>query len=227
MIPHFDSATEAETGQTVDDDKALATLWHSLTSGSSKIVDVFSTSDRLGMVVASHVGASAGPVAERDLGVLERVMISAQQKSVGFDVRVSPAGLNRILMRALAHLGLDCTPSRLPLLLVVAAHAARTPGAICSVRVGTQRADGALYQSVTLHDATAWLQARLTPSQSKIANLLIEGKTHAEIADRCNIVKRTVANHLAAVYGELRLSGRLALLSRLATDYVRGDVPYC
>jgi len=239
MIPRFDVlvgglhaerkavdalAVGAATGQSLDDETALAGLWRSLTAGTSRIVETFSTSDRMGLAVTSRLGPPLQPIAERPLAVLERVLVAAQQKAVGYDFDASPSNITSVLKQALAAMGLACLPSRLPLLLVVAAHAARTPGATCSVRVGSQRVGEILYQTFTLHDATAWLGERLTLAQGNVANAWIDGKTHAEIAASCNISKRTVANHLAAVYQTLKVSGRLGLLSLLSAEYLAGRV---
>jgi DNA-binding NarL/FixJ family response regulator len=122
-------------------------------------------------------------------------------------------------------MGLSFLPSRLPLIVVIAAHAARTPQSLCSVRVSKQRAGQVSYEAFTLHDPSAWLAERLTPAQCRIARLWIEGEPHGVIAANCVIKKRTVANHMAAIYQTLGVSGRLDLLLHLAEEYARGAVP--
>lgn len=211
-------------GVTFVDEHALSELWVSLTTGTSRIVEVFATSERQGLIVAACRGTAPQPLPRRGLALLERVLNASQQKVVAIETRNSQPGINRLLTQVLTQMGLSCVPSRLPLLLAVASRAARSPGAACAARVSRQSAGDTVYQSITLQDPTAWLRARLSPAQCRIARLLIDGKTHAEMATLRNISERTVANHLAAIYQRLNVSGRLDLLRRLAEEYVCGGV---
>jgi DNA-binding CsgD family transcriptional regulator len=213
------------TGDSVVDDRALVNLWRLLTAGTVRIVDSFSTSDRLGIVVTSRANEPDRPIAANQLAIFERVLVATHQKPVGIDMRTSASSITNSLKSVMVRMGLNCLPSRLPLLLVVAAHAARTPASRCSARVGGQLAGDVLYRTFTLHEPSAWLSARLTAAQSRVVSLWIEGRTHDEIAKVCDISPRTATNHLAASYKKLNVSGRLHLMSRLADEYVRGGVP--
>ena len=107
-------------------------------------------------------------------------------------------------LRAMVHGHLA---SRAPLLLVMAAHAERglelPPARIHS------RTEQRLLLSVEI--PTAALAYRLSPGEFHVAQLLIEGKTHAEIAHTRGTALRTTANQLHGVFEKLRVSGRSEL----------------
>jgi DNA-binding CsgD family transcriptional regulator len=216
---------ESVSGDSVLDHTALARLWQALKNGTSRVVETFSTPGRMGIVVTTPLAPRARPVAPESWALLEALLVAARQKSVGFDHGLAASSVNRRLKQALAAMGVDCLPSRLPLMLVVAAHLAHTPGSALSVRVGRQPAGDLLYETFTLHEPSAWLAQRLAPAQCRVASLWIEGKAHDEIASITGVAERTVANHLAAIYRKLSVSGRLELLRHLSMEYALGRVP--
>ena len=62
-------------------------------------------------------------------------------------------------------------------------------------------------------------------SQTEVMLLRLEGLTHSDIAVRRCTALSTVANLLSAAYRRLRISGRLELMARLASEYQLGNVP--
>jgi DNA-binding NarL/FixJ family response regulator len=207
------------------DSVTLGAMWRALVSGAARVVDSFATSERHGLVLATDAERPGTALPERQLAVLEAVLLATQQKSVGIDLARSPSSVACSLKKTLSRMGVCDIPSRIPLLFVVAAHAARTTDVSCSVRVSEQRAGTAVYRTFTLHDPSAWLAARLSVGRARVARLRIEGKSYEQIATHCQISVRTVANHLATIHRTLEVSGRLGLLARLAQEYVRGNVP--
>jgi DNA-binding NarL/FixJ family response regulator len=113
-------------------------------------------------------------------------------------------------------MGLHCSPSNAPPLLVMAAHAARGHASFASAR------------SRQLHGANTWfrvvssprpdhdLKEVLTGAELAVARLLVDGASHAEIARARGSSRRTVANQLAAVFQRLGVSGRADLLRALS-----------
>jgi DNA-binding CsgD family transcriptional regulator len=66
----------------------------------------------------------------------------------------------------------------------------------------------------------------LSRSEAAVARLLVEGKSHAEIAALRGTSRRTVANQLAASFHKLHISGRAQLLRRSVLQAKRAaDAP--
>jgi DNA-binding CsgD family transcriptional regulator len=56
----------------------------------------------------------------------------------------------------------------------------------------------------------------LTPSERRVADLVAEGRTNAEVAAALSVTVRTVETHLTHVYAKLGVRGRAELVRRLA-----------
>jgi DNA-binding CsgD family transcriptional regulator len=74
------------------------------------------------------------------------------------------------------------------------------------------------YQVIGIERPDSRLVSRLTPAEFLVARLLIEGKSHAEIAAQRRTTLRTVANQLATAFHRLGVSGRLGLIGQLAQN---------
>jgi DNA-binding CsgD family transcriptional regulator len=71
-----------------------------------------------------------------------------------------------------------------------------------------------MYRWVLLPRPDVDLWTGLSPAEADVARMLLEGRTHAEIAALRGTSMRTVANQLAASFQKLHVSGRSQLLSR-------------
>jgi DNA-binding CsgD family transcriptional regulator len=58
----------------------------------------------------------------------------------------------------------------------------------------------------------------LSAAESEVAALLVEGRTHDEIAKRRGTSKRTVANQIASIYKKLGISSRAELVLSVMKD---------
>ena len=105
--------------------------------------------------------------------------------------------------------------SKSPMLLVLAAHANRGLAGTGSLRLQPTELHFSAQTIIALRPDNE-LSAELSPAQSLVARLVMEGKSHAEIAALRQVSTRTVANQLAAVFEQLDVSGRAELLCLLA-----------
>ncbi len=53
---------------------------------------------------------------------------------------------------------------------------------------------------------------QLTPSERTVAELVCEGLSNPEIAQRLSVSRRTVQSHLRSVYSKLKVTTRLQLV---------------
>lgn len=204
--------------------KPLGKLWHSLESGRAKILDSFATSERLGFAVSFDPYGDARPIETEQILALKHLILTTRQKVVSMDLGVGESTVSRVIKSALASMGLPCLPSRIPLLLVVAAVAAHESQEQCVVRTTERLAGQNLFRTISIERPNSWLAKRLTQCQCRVVALRVDSKSLHEISDECGTSLRTVANHLAASYQKLGVSGRFELLSALAAEYIKGTI---
>ena len=61
----------------------------------------------------------------------------------------------------------------------------------------------------------------LTPAEQRVADLVANGRTNAEVASTLFLAERTVASHLTHVYAKLGVRSRTELARKLAADVVK------
>jgi len=205
----------------------LGSLWSELLSGACKIEHHFFADDSCGLVVSrGHASERAGaPLAARHAQILERALVEGGQKSVAIDLHLSQSSVTHILKQCFAFMGLSCWPSRTPLVLVLAAHAAQFRA---RERLPLERATPLpLRETIRLARPDLELCASLSPAEYAVMRLLVEGCSYQEIALLRRTSVRTVANQLAAVFHRLGISGRAELFCLLARRRVAvwGETP--
>lgn len=197
----------------------LAALWEELVMGTSKIESWSHTSRTWSMVVSRSpgpLGQAQGALRVRDAEILEQALLSGVRKLVAVDVGLSCSSIAVIMQGCFEFMGLQCLPSRMPGLLVAAAHARRHPntpqGSFLKAPRGRERAR----HSVTVERPDNVLSDWLAPAELAVIRLLIEGLSYAEIAEVRATSIRTVANQVASGFRRLGVSGRAELLCLLA-----------
>jgi DNA-binding CsgD family transcriptional regulator len=211
--PHAERGTEA-----VD----LSALWMELVSGSCKIEETLFTEQSCALVV-TRGHRSAGRVralSRRHAEILERSLIEGARKSVAIDLGLCPSSVAEILKQGFGFMGLSCWPSRIPLLLVLAAHAQRARELDRPAAARLAENQRALRQTISVSRPDNDLGARLTPAEFAVTRLLVEGKSYAQMALLRQTSARTVANQLAAAFHRLGVSGRAELMCMLAARKV-------
>jgi DNA-binding CsgD family transcriptional regulator len=194
---------------------SLAPLWQAMLSGDLRIADSFHSESRCYIVLGRRESKLC--FSARKLGVLERALLGGRHKVTINELKISASTLSMLTRQALAYLGLDCTPSKVPFLLCVLARAAQPGAARPSVRSSFVQSDEHELQVLSMERPDLGLRARLSVSEFAVLSGLVEGKSHKQIARERNASAHTVANQLTSAFRRLSVSGRLELLQALAS----------
>jgi DNA-binding CsgD family transcriptional regulator len=202
----------------VDEAASLSALWTELVGGFCKVEESLFTDRNCGLVVTRGQRPAGRQVAlsKRHADVLERSLIEGARKSVAIDLGLCPSSVAEILKQGFTFMGLSCWPSRIPLLLVMAAHAKRAPELERRASLIAAENQRFLRQTISAIRPDKELSARLSPAEYEVTRLLVEGKSYAEMAVLRQTSARTVANQIASAFHRLGVSGRAELLCLLA-----------
>lgn len=195
----------------------LAAVWDELLAGTCKVESWSHAENTWSMVVARQPGAVAprgGGLRARDVEILEQALLCGVRKMVAVDVGLSCSSIAVILQTCFQFMGLECLPSRIPGMVVAAAHARHHQASKFQSRSRAERQFPK--QTITVPRPDRSLAAWLAPAEHAVINLLIEGMTYAEIAQARDTSIRTVANQVASGFRRLNVSGRAELLCLLA-----------
>jgi DNA-binding CsgD family transcriptional regulator len=202
-----------------DEATSLSALWTELVSGFCRVEQAEFTPQTCSVVVTrGHrlAGDERPPLPARDIQILERSLLEGVRKSVAADFGLCPSSVAEILRRCFVFMGLSCWPSRIPLLIVMAAHAKAISSSPRAEKVVLAQNQQFSRQSISATRPDNELSAWLSPAEFAVTRLLIEGRSYAEVALLRQTSKRTVANQLASAFHRLGISGRAELLCLLA-----------
>jgi DNA-binding CsgD family transcriptional regulator len=200
----------------------LGEVWRELASEQSRIAASFHTAERCYLVLReSEPGTSQTRLSRNRIGVFERVLLEASQNAVALECGVAPSTVALASRRCLQAMGLSCRAFAVPLLLVMAAHAANGRANQMRARLVPELAIAPGCRLISVKRPDAELFAFLSPAEAKVARLLVDGMTYAEISVLRETSLRTVANQLTATFRRLGVSGRLELLRWLSLPVER------
>jgi len=203
----------------LDEAACLAALWEELVGGLCKVERTEFTQHACTVIVTRGPRRSAvegARLSARDTEILERALLEGVRKSVAVDFGLCPSSIAEILRRCFVFMGLSCWPSRIPLLLVMAAYAKYAPHAQRGAKLLLAQNQQFPRQSLSVARPDNDLAEWLSPAEYAVTRLLIEGKSYQEMAKLRDTSKRTVANQLASAFHRLGISGRAELLCLLA-----------
>jgi DNA-binding CsgD family transcriptional regulator len=209
IVANKDPSPQADT-------MSLSTLWTELIGGVCKVKAAEFSERSCALVVTSVRDRPPLAMPSRHVDILERSLIDGARKSVAFDLGLCPSSVAEILKHAFVFMGLSCWPSRIPLLLVIAAHARRARELDRSAVVVTLDEGRFSRRTISVSRPDNELASRLTPAEYAVLRLLVEGRSYAEMARLRETSTRTVANQLATAFHRLGVSGRAELLCLLA-----------
>jgi DNA-binding CsgD family transcriptional regulator len=206
---------------------ALARVWENLCARRTRIVDSFFTDERCYLLLEGPKVHDFGPpLTCRQAHILECVLVGQTQKAISIDLALSAPRIAQAVSTSLRALGLCCRSSGLPMLLAMAAHAGRSERKL-GARSSSLKWAGGTFSVVSTLRPDQFLERRLSESEYAVARLLVEGKSHAEIAARRGTSTRTVANQLSTLFHKLKISGRSELLALLAREAAGGVGAQC
>jgi DNA-binding CsgD family transcriptional regulator len=195
----------------------LSVLWAELIAGTCKIESTTFSEQRCALVVTSE--RNPGPalaMPSRHADIIERSLVDCARKSVAIDLGLCSSSVAESLKHGFSFMGLSCWPSRIPLLLVMAAHAHRSRALDRSAVVVVADTEHFSRRTISVSRPDNELASRLTPAEYAVTRLLVEGRSHVEMARLRETSTRTVANQLAAAFHRLGVSGRAELLGLLS-----------
>lgn len=191
----------------------LLSLWNRLLDRELEVAETGATEGHAYLVLRQRP-PDAQAISQRDREILEKTLFGGCRKAISDDLGVTPSTLAQLLRRSLLHLGVDCSPARVPEQLVHLLHAARGyfPTSTTRLRRSAAQDDERLVLSYAFDNA--WLQ-QLTPAESAVLRQRMAGSSYADIAKLRNTSCRTIANQVATATRRLGVSGRLELLHAL------------
>jgi len=211
---------DATEGRQID----LALVWRALVDGDSRATDSFHSADRCYLLLepVGQGGEKGSKTQAAKIRILESILLEGAQKNVAIDLGLSPSTVAGALKQCLEAIGLLCTTSRISSLLVGAAYASQADSQKRWGRVSEVLEAGLHYRVISVARPEAELAPLLTPAQYEVVRLLMEGKSHVEIASLRQRSTRTIANQLGAVFRKLGVSGRSELIRSLIVQAPEG-----
>ncbi len=207
----MDESSYLSSGGEID----LGVLWRGLRGGSSYVVSSYYADGSCWATVEARSRAAMPACPPIALDALERVLGGEPQKVVAYELGRAVPTVASYCSQALKALSYEHNCARAPMLLVMAAAAAR--GArMPAAKLGRRLDDGSCVVSVVVPGRH--LERRLSPGEWEVARAAIEGKSHAQIADARGTSRRTVANQLASVFGKIGIHGCPALRAKVAAE---------
>jgi DNA-binding CsgD family transcriptional regulator len=191
----------------------LATLWRGLRDGELYMASSHYAGELCWATIELRKRTMSPSTTAMD--ALERVLAGEPQKVLGHELGRAGATIALYCSQALRAISYEHSSARAPILLVMAATAAR--GArVPKAKLERMLDDGSWLVSVAIPGSN--LARRLSPGEWEVARAAIEGKSHAEIAGARGTSVRTIANQLASVFGKTGLYGCPTLRAKVATE---------
>jgi DNA-binding CsgD family transcriptional regulator len=232
-VSWHDASPRPEPNETEPPDRALAlesdaqlatpfelgTLWEKLTAGQWQVRDTFNAGDRLYVVVEEPLYRKARRRRQRGLVMMERVLLGERAKVVAIDSAVTESTVAVAIKGQLRSMGLVCKVRATPLILVMAARAARWPRCRpVQARIALLPGDAATKRVISVRYPRLGAFDVLSGAERAVLSQLLEGKTYVEIAECRGASKRTIANQLGAAFRKLGVSGYGEMLDHVMTQ---------
>jgi len=191
---------------------SLTELWQGLLAGELEIVEGQTTETHCYLTLRSRRTPGARASA-RDVLLLEQLFRGACLKAVAFDLNCALSTISSVAKKCLRGFGLDSSVGHAPLLLAMAACSRSALDHPITGLTCTSEAAGVTRTVVAVERPDATLAHRLSPAEYRIARLILDGKSHREIAAVRSRSLRTVANQISSIFHKLAASGRFQLLA--------------
>lgn len=190
----------------------LASLWEQLLSGQLSVVGSYCSSGRCHAELRRECRRAVPTVPRR---LLERFFLGQSQKSLALEHALSHATVAAHCSAALHAFAPGTRAAHAPVLIVMAAHAARGASLAPAV-VEEGGSDGRLLAQVPIPGVT--FKDRLTAAEQAVAELTIQGAFHEAMARARGTSRRTIANQLASIYFKVGVSARNELRAKAIVE---------
>lgn len=193
--------------------------WRSLRVGALKVRATFSTAERHYVVFTVRRTAASLEHLDgaEDAAFLETWLGGTSQKVLGFERHLNPSVVTARLKRSLEALGVECQPSKVPIVVGLLASASLGKPPIIDSRTAELNYGFERLLVLGVRRPETVLSERLSPAEYETLCLLAEGFSYAHIAHSRRVAGRTVANQVASVFRRLGISGRSELREFLLT----------
>jgi len=186
-------------------------IWQALVDHRSSIIGTALHGDCAYLILGGRPTVCAPPpLSARNRQLLERVLLGVERKVLCFELGISPSTVAQVLKQGLADMGLTCSPARVPPLLAVLLHAARSATSVPLSLAHFEHDGRSLLALSGELESDAW--RALAPAVRAVLRERLVGKSHADIASARHTSPRTVANQMACATHRLGVSGRFDLL---------------
>jgi DNA-binding NarL/FixJ family response regulator len=200
-----------------DGTEPLSELWQALVTGQKRAVDSFIDDVDCFIVVRdAQPGERLPPLANaRNRALLTRVLLGEPQKRIAFDLRVSTSSVAAIAAQYTRAMGFETGVSRLPVLLLMAAHAAARGLTDAVAQSARFVHEGSAYRIFGAARPNPARCAALSVAECAVVSLLFERRNNADIARLRRRSPCTVANQLGRVMHKVGARGRYEIISRV------------
>ena len=201
----------------------LSAVWTALVSGACFIIDSHYSEEHCFVIVEQRKAPPNRSLTTQRVAILERILLGASQKTVAIHSGLSVSTVSLACTDCLRTIGRNHLASKVPMLLVMAVHAAH----------GVKLRPAQAYR-ISESGSECWLlraarpdrhlPPRLTPAEQQVTRLLGEGHAYARIAEQRRSSPRTIASQVASAFRKLEVSSRTELLSSLTRTTAIGSV---
>jgi len=152
-----------------------------------------------------------------DFDLLADLLAGQPMKVVAADLGISLASLSERCIRTLRSMTSSDRVGRSPIILVMAALAARG----FSLPPAQVEVPGRDFCVVSVEVPGAPVTTSLSPCELEVWRLILEGRACAEVAHERRTSPRTAVNQLSSIFRKLGVSGRVALRARAIEEQSR------
>ncbi len=195
----------------------LAQCWHELAGGRRQIADSSCSDEYYFLLLTRAVKprrARRG-LGARNFRVLSQVLLTPSRKQLSAQIGFSASSIAALSKQSLTAIGLSCTASRAPALLIMAAGAASAQTFGAAGWIGERLLIAPHFELVRAPRPELQFASAFSRAEFDVAQRLLEGDNYAEIAARRQTSARTIANQVASVFRRVGVSGRSELAQRL------------
>ena len=199
----------------------LVDCWQKLVSGELKVTSIHMDREHYRVELRKSIlepAPSAGEVA-----VLTRLVLGEPQKAVAADKHCSVSCVAMVAAKCLQRLGVAGAAHSVPMPIVMMIHASRDHRGWVESTGATLSWHEPGRSTLSLKRPDTNLEQILSPSESEVTRCLLDGLSHARIAQSRGTSVRTIANQVARAYLKLGVSGRMELMSRLLVQSGRSS----